>query len=92
MYNQMEADKMGSILQEHGPPVPEKTERERFLFTIKIIMAEGLVPLDTSPSTKLDSYVKITDQNAVTLAKTRTIYETNDPRCMSYSYGLMHTD
>ncbi|KAF8578886.1 hypothetical protein K439DRAFT_1360906 [Ramaria rubella] len=80
MYNQMRADKIASVLQEHGPPVPDKSERERFLFTIKVIMAEGLVPLDTSPSSKLDSYVKITDQNAVTLAKTRTIYESNDPR------------
>ncbi|KAF8515697.1 hypothetical protein BU17DRAFT_76803 [Hysterangium stoloniferum] len=80
MYSQMQADKIASVLQEHGPPVPDKNERERFLFTVKIVMAQGLVPLDTSPSSRLDSYVKITDQNAVTLGRTRTIYETNDPR------------
>ncbi|GJJ09370.1 hypothetical protein Clacol_003592 [Clathrus columnatus] len=80
IYNTMQADKISATLLEHGPPVPEKTERERFLFTIKVVMAEGLVPLDSSPSSKLDSYVKVTDQNAVTLGKTRTIYETNDPR------------
>lgn len=80
IYDTMRADKISAILLEHGPPVPEKNESERFLFTIKIVMAEGLVPLDSSPSARLDSYVKITDQNAVTLGKTRTIYETNDPQ------------
>ncbi|KIJ47293.1 hypothetical protein M422DRAFT_249139 [Sphaerobolus stellatus SS14] len=80
MYSQMKADKIATVLQRYAPPVPEKGDRERFLFTIKIVRAEGLVPLDASPSSKLDSYVKITDQNAATLAKTRTVYETNEPR------------
>lgn len=87
IYNTMQADKISATLLEYGPPVPEKNESERFLFTIKIVMAEGLVPLDSSPSAKLDSYVKVTDQNAVTLGKTRTIYDTNDPQCTPISWN-----
>lgn len=86
IYNTMQADRISATLLEHAPPVPDKVERERFLFTVKIVMAENLVPLDSSPSSKLDSYVKITDQNAVTLGKTRTIYESNDPQCMCMSF------
>lgn len=85
----MQADKVASILQEYGPPVPEKGQRDRFLFTIKIVMAEGLVPLDTSPSSKLDSYVKVTDQNAITLAKTRTVFESNNPRCSCFVFLIV---
>ncbi|KAJ7887938.1 hypothetical protein B0H13DRAFT_2198405, partial [Mycena leptocephala] len=83
MYNQMQADKIAEVLQQR-PPVPNKTaHEERFLFSVKVIMAEGLTPLDHSPSSeKLDSFVTLSDdfdQNKL-LAKTRTIYETLNPR------------
>jgi hypothetical protein len=58
MYAQMEADKIADILRKTAPPVPEKMERDKFLFLVKVVIAEGLVPLDTSsPSSKLDTYV-----------------------------------
>jgi hypothetical protein len=82
MYNQMQADKIAEILERHGPPVPEKVERPRFLFSVKIVIAEGLVPLDSSPSSKLDTFVTLSDENGNRLAKTRTVYETLNPRCM----------
>ncbi|KAF8889044.1 hypothetical protein BD779DRAFT_1521688 [Infundibulicybe gibba] len=66
MYNQMEADKMA--------------DPTRFLFTVKIVIAEGLVPLDGSPSSKLDTFVTLSDEPGNRLAKTRTIYETLNPR------------
>jgi len=81
MYNQMEADKIAEVLQDHAPPVPEKIERDRFLFTLKVVMAEGLVPLDSSPSAKLDTFITLSDPEGNRLAKTRTIYETLNPRC-----------
>lgn len=81
MYNQMQADKMAEIVA-LAPPVPEKMERDKFLFSVKIVLAEGLVPLDSSPSSKLDSFVTLTDEHANRLAKTRTIYESLNPRCM----------
>ncbi|KZT68058.1 hypothetical protein DAEQUDRAFT_766639 [Daedalea quercina L-15889] len=80
MYAQMQADKKTEVLQQ-APPVPEKVERnDRFLFTVKICIAEGLIPLDTSPSSKLDTFVTLSDEQGHRLAKTRTIYETLSPR------------
>jgi hypothetical protein len=81
MYNQMQADKIAETLKLHAPPVPEKVERPRYLFTVKIVIAEGLVPLDSSPSSKLDTFVTLSDENGMRLAKTRTVYETLNPRC-----------
>ena len=77
----MEADKIVDIIEQHGPPVPDKNERQRFLFTVKIAIAEGLTPLDSSPSSELDTFVTLSDEAGNRLAKTRTIYETLNPRC-----------
>lgn len=81
MYNQMQADKLADVLENHGPAVPDKVERQRFLFTVKVVIAEGLVPLDSSPSSQLDTFVTLSDEAGNRLAKTRTIYETLAPRC-----------
>jgi hypothetical protein len=81
MYNQMQADKIAEVVKNHGPPVPQKVERDRFLFTVKVVIAEGLVPLDGSPSAKLDTFVTLSDPDGNRKGKTRTIYETLNPRC-----------
>jgi hypothetical protein len=81
MYTQMEADKIADMLSRTAPPVPEKMERDKFLFSVKVVIAEGLVPLDSSPSSKLDTFVTLSDEAGTRLAKTRTIYETLSPRC-----------
>jgi hypothetical protein len=81
MYNQIQADKIADVIANSAPPVPDKTERQRFLFTVKLTTAEGLVPLDSSPSSKLDSFVTLSDEAGIRLAKTRTIYESMNPRC-----------
>lgn len=81
MYALIDVDKVAETLERTAPPVPEKVERQRFLFTVKIVIAEGLVPLDSSPSSKLDTFVTLSDEAGNRLAKTRTIYETLDPRC-----------
>ncbi|TBU31295.1 hypothetical protein BD311DRAFT_753003 [Dichomitus squalens] len=81
MYAQIEADKKMDVLEHAAPPVPEKVERgDRFLFTVKVAIAEGLVPLDTNPAAKLDTFVTLSDEQGNRLAKTRTIYETLSPR------------
>ncbi|KAL4063041.1 hypothetical protein V8B97DRAFT_2087962 [Scleroderma yunnanense] len=79
LYNQMQVDKIADVLAA-SPPVPEKVERPRFLFTVKIVMAENLVPLDSSPSSLLDTFVTLSDEAGNRLVKTRTIYETLNPR------------
>ncbi|KAI0063318.1 hypothetical protein BV25DRAFT_1907095 [Artomyces pyxidatus] len=80
MYNQMQADKLAEVIEAAGPPVPVKNELPRFLFTVKIVIAEGLVPLDSSPSANLDTFVTLSDEAGNRVAKTRTIYETTNPR------------
>ncbi|KAI0255552.1 hypothetical protein BJV78DRAFT_1176690, partial [Lactifluus subvellereus] len=80
MYNQIQADKLTEVIETHGPPVPNKNETPRFLFSVKIVMAENLVPLDSSPSSMLDTFVILSDQDGHPVAKTRTIYETLSPR------------
>ncbi len=84
MYNQMEADKLADVIANSAPPVPEKVERERFLFTVKVVIAEGLVPMESSPTSKLDTFITLSDEAGNRLAKTRTIYETTNPRCESH--------
>ncbi|KAG6377689.1 hypothetical protein JVT61DRAFT_14458 [Boletus reticuloceps] len=79
MYNQMQVDKITDVLAT-SPPVPNKVDGPKFLFTVKIVMAEDLVPLDSSPSAQLDTFVTLSDEAGNRLVKTRTIYETLNPR------------
>jgi hypothetical protein len=81
MYAQMQADNIAEVVRSHGPPVPQKVERDRFLFTIKVVIAEGLVPLDSNPSARLDTFVTLSDPDGNRKGKTRTIYESLNPRC-----------
>jgi hypothetical protein len=88
MYNQMQADHVADVLERSAPPVPEKVDRgDRFLFTVKIVIAEGLVQVDGSTSTKLDTFVTLSDEAGSRLAKTRTIYETTNPRCQCFCFS-----
>ncbi|PPR02282.1 hypothetical protein CVT24_011620 [Panaeolus cyanescens] len=80
IYDQMQADKIAEVLRASAPPIPEKQQRDKFLFSVKICVAEGLVALDSSPSSKLDTFVTLSDEQGMRLAKTRTIYETLTPR------------
>ena len=86
----MQADRVAEVLEQHGPPVPDKQEKPRFLFTVKIVIAEGLVPLDSSASSKLDTFVTLSDEAGNRLAKTRTIYEALDPRCRYHRVILFY--
>lgn len=81
MYKKMGVDEVTEIIESSAPPVPAKETSQRFLFTVKIVLAEGLVASDRNPSSKLDTFVTLSDQHGHRLAKTRTIYETLDPRC-----------
>jgi hypothetical protein len=83
MYTQMQADKIAEVGRRMNMAEPQ-----RFLFSVKIVAAEGLVPLDHSPAAnKLDSFVTISDDSVgKVLAKTRTLYETLNPRCECLSF------
>jgi C2 domain len=78
----MDSDKVARTLDELAPALPPKgTPKERFLFTVKIVHAENLPSTDSS--SRLDTFVTLSDEKGVRLAKTRTIYESLTPRCMS---------
>jgi hypothetical protein len=70
MYTQMEANKIGEVVR-NAAPVPEKKERDTS-FSVKVVIAEGLVPLDSSLSSKLDIFVTLSA--GTRLAKAGTIY------------------
>ena len=57
------------------------------MFSVKVVIAEGLVPLDSSTSSKLDTFVTLSDEAGTRLAKTRTIYESLDPGGESFSFA-----
>ena len=59
-------------------PQPDPTGAGNFLFSVKIVLAEGL---QVDGSTKLpDSFVILSDEHGNRYAKTRTIYDDADPR------------
>ncbi|KAK0545280.1 hypothetical protein OC846_005734 [Tilletia horrida] len=104
LYSKMDADEQARIVNRHAPP-PEVAEkpgqavsqqggapqapRQRFLFTVKILLGEGLSSVSSSSSgsagssgsgSVLDSFVTLSDESGKTVAKTRTIAESRNPR------------
>jgi hypothetical protein len=89
LYNRIHADDVARALEDLAPPLPPKSdERERFLFTVKIVHAENLPPNDST--SKLDTFVTLSDEKGVRLAKTRTIYESLSPRCEHFLEAVWH--
>ncbi|GAA5827609.1 hypothetical protein JCM11251_001755 [Rhodosporidiobolus azoricus] len=83
MYNSLDADKVSRIVEINTPPAPPNanTAPPRFLFTVKIVLAENLSPPSGNlRSKKLDPFLILSDPAGYRVAKTRTLYETNDPR------------
>lgn len=91
LYNLIQVDRVTETLSTY-PTVPEKVERPKFLFMVKIVMAENLVPLDSSPTSLLDTFVTLSDEAGNRLVKTRTIYETLNPRCVCFYFINVSTD
>ncbi|KAG9046239.1 hypothetical protein FS837_004800 [Tulasnella sp. UAMH 9824] len=79
LYARIDVDTISQTLDDHAPPPSDEPKNQRFLFTVKIVQAESLVPPDSS-SSKLDSFVTLSDEKGIRLAKTRTIYESLGPR------------
>lgn len=77
----MQVDKIVIALEDQPPPPPDKSEKSRYLFTVKIVQAENLVSVDNDPSTMLDTFLVMSDEHGTKLAKTKTIYDTLNPRC-----------
>lgn len=80
LYARIDVDKLSGVLHEHAILPSDAHEKQRFLFTVKIVQAEGLVPLDLNTSSKPDTFATLSDEKGIRLAKTRTIYESLTPR------------
>jgi len=81
IYNLIDADRVSQVIQEEetmNPVPPTAATRERNLFTIKVVLAENLVPPD---GRSCDTFITLSDEHGNRMAKTRTIYESTDPRC-----------
>ncbi|CAE7224588.1 unnamed protein product [Rhizoctonia solani] len=80
IQNKMQVDRIVAALEDQPPPPPEKTDKSRYLFTVKVVQAENLVSLDNNPAAMLDAFVVFSDEHGNKLAKTKTIYDTLNPR------------
>ncbi|KAH8918736.1 hypothetical protein BT69DRAFT_1322630 [Atractiella rhizophila] len=78
MYSSMDADNVSAVVRSHRPAIAQKPEASRFLFTVKVIMGEGVAKEDGS--TKVDPFLTLSDERGKRVAKTRTLYETNCPK------------
>ncbi|KAM0786123.1 hypothetical protein ACM66B_006933 [Microbotryomycetes sp. NB124-2] len=82
LYSSLDADKVSRIVEINAPPAPpDNPAQMRYLFTIKVVLAENLIPPEGSARhKKLDPFLTMSDPSGFRMAKTRTLYETNDPR------------
>ncbi|KAJ2961577.1 hypothetical protein NQZ79_g3174 [Umbelopsis isabellina] len=77
LYQIMEVDEIANAMRENGPPTVEKVEQSNFLYSIKVVMADNLKPMDNNGLS--DPYV-VLEIDGKQIAKTRTVYETLNPR------------
>ncbi len=82
LYQKIDADKQAEVVKRHAPEVPDKrtTQQNRFIFSIKIVLGENLQPIRDTGNARIDSFVTLSDERGQKIAKTRTIYETSEPR------------
>ncbi|POW04378.1 hypothetical protein PSTT_10428, partial [Puccinia striiformis] len=77
MYNTIDADNVARIIHEYEPTGPSGKNVDvsaSYLFTVKVVMAEGLVGSDGSAQ-KMDPFLTLSDEKGNRVAKTRTLYE-----------------
>jgi hypothetical protein len=81
LYTKIDADEQAHIIKHAAPDVPDKALNDRYIFTVKVVLGENLMPVkSTSANPRIDSFVTLSDERGAKIAKTRTIYETPDPR------------
>ncbi|SCV73141.1 BQ2448_7066 [Microbotryum intermedium] len=82
MYTTLDADNVSRTVEAHQQmETPQQTQQPtRYLFTVKIVLGENLAPNDGSSRKKLDPFLILSDPQGYRVAKTRTLYDTNDPR------------
>ncbi|TIB08810.1 hypothetical protein E3P89_02919 [Wallemia ichthyophaga] len=89
LYTLCDADEVANMLQEgegegeskavYSNTPSTSTHNPRYLFSIKVVMAEDLRARDLSPG-RLDPFVTIADERGDRIYKSRTIYNARNPR------------
>ncbi|KAI7861970.1 hypothetical protein BDF14DRAFT_1737371 [Spinellus fusiger] len=77
LYSVMQVDDISQMMRGNDTPSIEKAEPKNYMYSIKIVSAEDLQPLDHNGLS--DPYV-IMEINGKQIARTRTAYETLNPR------------
>lgn len=77
LYTLCDADEVANMLNEREPAPPDS--KQRYLFSIKIVIAEDLRARDLSPG-RLDPFVTIANERGDRIYKSRTIYNARNPR------------
>lgn len=80
MYTTFDVDKVAEIISSHSSVTDSVVEQSQYLFTIKMVLGENLVNPDGGSRAKLDPFLILSNPQGDRVAKTRTLYETNDPR------------
>ena len=89
MYTAVDADRVSRLVGENTVDKYVTAEPPtRFLFTVKVILAERVVGKDGS--TSIDPFLTLSDEHGRRVAKTRTMYTTSNPR-WSESYDISVT-
>lgn len=79
MYTALDADAVASIAAQQAPAVPGKNSFARNLFSVKVVLAEHLASPNGNTS-KPNPFLTLSNPAGERLAKTRTLYDSNDPR------------
>jgi hypothetical protein len=80
LYTKIDADEQARIIKETVPAIPERKQTQRYIFTVKVVLGENLQPVKDTSNSRIDSFITLSDERGKKIAKTRTIYETMDPR------------
>ncbi|ORX59569.1 hypothetical protein DM01DRAFT_1282559 [Hesseltinella vesiculosa] len=77
LYQTMDVDEIAEYFRENGAPTADKEEKKNYLYSIRVVRAENLVAKDSNGLS--DPYV-VLEINDKQVARTRTVYETLNPR------------
>ncbi|KAK5079791.1 hypothetical protein LTR70_008981 [Exophiala xenobiotica] len=79
LESEMNVDACADVIKRHNPPsLQQRRKVTNYVFTIKLVEAEGLKALDVNGFS--DPYVVLTDEYQKRLFKTKTIYRNLNPR------------
>lgn len=76
MYTTLEADKVAAQTQKMADT--SARINKRCLYTVKVVLGEGVRTADGN--SRIDPFVTLSDESGRRLGKTRTLYETSEPR------------